>query len=945
MPPRSSNRKAKKSTPISKQQQQEPQSSSTADVPTMAMWSPIKNIETPDFLIIEDIGEVKSQEDNDFLNEILEGHEGALEAEKGIMKENEGLEENVMEVDGFVSEVVEVKVKEEVVQEEKSGDIFVDDYLNLNWEIEKNVGIEMEDNSHLTEKDVSIVVTENSNLNGGVIERENNVDVAVLVEEEEKNVDAAVLDEEGEKNVGNVMDESLNSSSEDISANGGVVGEETVGSDAETESEDDQDGHDTEGIDLGAENKAVEEETPATHCEETIVLGESDDIPDVKISDDGEEEDEKTGDIVGEERHEYDREENDLFEFINHPLNYRKAEKVSEIHIGGLDKGAVEDDLIKIFAKFGEIQNVRIARNTNTKKSKGFGFIRYATVEQAKNALSELKDGIEVRGKQVKISASQDNDTLYMGNICKTWTKEKVLETLKGFGIQQIQEIHLPYDPMNNGKNKGFAFMEFSTHSDAMTAFQRLIKPDAIFGCSRSAKVAFASISMHPSEEALSQMKTVHVKGLSDSWDEGKVKEISKQYGEIESVKLSRNLKFKHKDFGFVTFTSRESALACIEGINGSHIAEGEVEVKANIARPQSKGRLQMTTRGGFKLKKKGKTTEQTESMKIEGRTKFKEAEKKSENIEQAGSSKIKGQIKSRGAEKKGKEVAKEKKKDIINSKSGRGGKPNKYQNSVSEDQGISVSSKLERKDHKRKSVPSSSGRRDRDRGYSKRPSMQARGDMRSNKQDRAFRNPMSNLHVREGPVYVANSVAYRNPYASASATTYPARVSGATSGSKRRHSDMEPHAGFLEPAVAKHGPPHARYVEPTLGTRSQPHVRFVEPAVREQDLPRAGHVEHALGTQGRHHGGYFEPPLLAQRQPHGGYLSPAGGRSPYDYELRRVAGYDGQGSRSSAYAGGLALPPSHVQNYTSYAGYEGGRSVGDYYQSSGAYQPRRAYY
>lgn len=32
----------------------------------------------------------------------------------------------------------------------------------------------------------------------------------------------------------------------------------------------------------------------------------------------------------------------------------------------------------------------------------------------------------KVGGKHVKISASQDNDTLYMGNICKLWTKELV---------------------------------------------------------------------------------------------------------------------------------------------------------------------------------------------------------------------------------------------------------------------------------------------------------------------------------------------------------------------------------------------------------------------------------------------------------------------------------------------------------------------------------------
>lgn len=82
----------------------------------------------------------------------------------------------------------------------------------------------------------------------------------------------------------------------------------------------------------------------------------------------------------------------------------------------------------------------------------------------------------------------------------------KVLEALKSYGIENIEEIHLPNDSQKEGKIKGFALLEFSTHSDALAAFQRLRKPDAIFGRDRSAKVAFAQTPMHPNEEVLSQV-------------------------------------------------------------------------------------------------------------------------------------------------------------------------------------------------------------------------------------------------------------------------------------------------------------------------------------------------------------------------------------------------------------------------------------------------------
>jgi hypothetical protein len=33
---------------------------------------------------------------------------------------------------------------------------------------------------------------------------------------------------------------------------------------------------------------------------------------------------------------------------------------------------------------------------------------------------------LQVRGKQCGVAPSHDNDTLFVGNICKTWTKEHV---------------------------------------------------------------------------------------------------------------------------------------------------------------------------------------------------------------------------------------------------------------------------------------------------------------------------------------------------------------------------------------------------------------------------------------------------------------------------------------------------------------------------------------
>ncbi|KAF8380434.1 hypothetical protein HHK36_027921 [Tetracentron sinense] len=537
-------------------------------------------------------------------------------------------------------------------------------------------------------------------------------------------------------------------------------------------------------IHRGAKQDLVEEEeVAAAEIEDTTGNGDGNDTLGVN----GEGEGEKS------ESDEEDNEEDEDPSLCMHaPPTDRKKQKDFEIFVGGLDKEAVEEDLIKVFGKFGEIQTARIVRHPTTLKSKGFAFIRYASVEQAKNALSELKDGTEVRGKRVGISPSQDNGTLYIGNICKAWTKEHVLETLRSFGIEQIEEMRLPDDPKNEGKIKGFAFLEFSTHSDAMVAFQRLRKSDVVFGRDRSAKVAFAQTPLHPSEEALSQVwnipslfdvsylvKTVYIEGLTDSWDEVKVKELCEQYGEIEKVQLSRNLVNKRKDFGFIVFKSREIAVACVEGINTAQIGEGDIKVKANLAKPQNKGRLQKQgARGGFKV--------------MEG-----------EVTDEAGPSKLKGHAKSKGAKGKGKVLSK--------LRSAKGGKPYKPQHIVTEGQGTGAPSSSERTNHQRKERPAKGGkrgRRDTDTGYNMQSSKKPRGNMRSRPSE-GFGNQRNNSRFgMANRNYGAASATHGNPYAQGYAPTssYQGHAYGAVSGSKRHYSDMEPHAGYLEHATGNQG-------------------------------------------------------------------------------------------------------------------------------------------
>ncbi|CAK9133482.1 unnamed protein product [Ilex paraguariensis] len=281
----------------------------------------------------------------------------------------------------------------------------------------------------------------------------------------------------------------------------------------------------------------------------------------------------------------------------------RRKRKEFEVFVGGLDKEATEEDLRKVFSQVGEVTEVRLMMNPQTKKNKGFAFLRFATVEQAKRACNELKNPV-VNGKQCGVTPSQDSDTLFLGNICRTWTKEALKEKLKHYGVENIEDVTLFEDSNNEGMNRGFAFLEFSSRSDAMDTFKLLQKRDVIFGVDRPAKVSFADSFIDPGDEIMAQVKTVFVDGLPASWDEDRVRDLLKKYGQVEKIELARNMpSAKRKDFGFVTFDTHDAAVTCAKSINNEELGEGgnKAKVRARLSRPLQRGKGKHVVHGDFR--------------------------------------------------------------------------------------------------------------------------------------------------------------------------------------------------------------------------------------------------------------------------------------------------------------------------------------------------------
>lgn len=103
-----------------------------------------------------------------------------------------------------------------------------------------------------------------------------------------------------------------------------------------------------------------------------------------------------------------------------------------KLFVGGLSYDTTEDTLKETFAKFGAIESAVIIIDKMSGRSKGFGFVEYATDEEAQKAMEAL-NGTELDGKKLTVNEARPleerprrsfdhNDRGgYSGNRGKSW--------------------------------------------------------------------------------------------------------------------------------------------------------------------------------------------------------------------------------------------------------------------------------------------------------------------------------------------------------------------------------------------------------------------------------------------------------------------------------------------------------------------------------------------
>ena len=79
----------------------------------------------------------------------------------------------------------------------------------------------------------------------------------------------------------------------------------------------------------------------------------------------------------------------------------------NKLFVGGLAWATRDDELHAAFSRFGDVQDARVVLDRETGRSRGFGFVTFASADEAADARSGM-DGAELDGRTIRVDEAQD---------------------------------------------------------------------------------------------------------------------------------------------------------------------------------------------------------------------------------------------------------------------------------------------------------------------------------------------------------------------------------------------------------------------------------------------------------------------------------------------------------------------------------------------------------
>ena len=261
---------------------------------------------------------------------------------------------------------------------------------------------------------------------------------------------------------------------------------------------------------------------------------------------------------------------------------------VGNVFIKNLEESIDNKTLHDTFSAFGNIMSCKVVCD-QAGKSQGFGFVHFETQDAADQAIAKV-NGMLLNGRKVfvgrHVSRKERHSRLeelranftnvFIKNLSDEFTDEELRALFVPFG--EIQSAVIQTD--EQGKSKGFGFVNFAEHASAQKAVEALNDKEIAEG--RTIYVGRAQTKNERLEELRRQFENLkmernqkyqgvnlYVKNLDEQVDEQRLKEEFMPCGLISSIKLMVDENGRSRGFGFVCYSTPEEASKAIAELNG----------------------------------------------------------------------------------------------------------------------------------------------------------------------------------------------------------------------------------------------------------------------------------------------------------------------------------------------------------------------------------------
>ncbi|KKK12258.1 polyadenylate-binding protein, partial [Aspergillus rambellii] len=259
---------------------------------------------------------------------------------------------------------------------------------------------------------------------------------------------------------------------------------------------------------------------------------------------------------------------------VEAPAAANQAHSAS-LYVGELDPSVTEAMLYELFSSIGQVASIRVCRDAVTRRSLGYAYVNYNDTTHGERALEDLNYTL-IKGKPCRIMWSQRDPALrktgqgnvFIKNLDNAIDNKALHDTFAAFG--NILSCKVAQDEFGN--SKGYGFVHYETAEAANNAIKH------VNGMLLNDKKVFVGhhISKKDRQSKFEEMKAnftnIYIKNVDPDVADDEFRELFEQFGEITSATLSRDADGKSRGFGFVNYSTHDSAQAAVEEMNDKEI-------------------------------------------------------------------------------------------------------------------------------------------------------------------------------------------------------------------------------------------------------------------------------------------------------------------------------------------------------------------------------------